>query len=154
MSHEGIRFVPKDQPVQEGESDRPLPRVAVTPQKVRVLITENKGLEIDWADGHKSAWSFAWLREACPCAICNEQRRKDGRQIGQPKAKAALQMFTPPPKPASAQAVGHYAIRFEWLDGHSGGIYSWEHLRRICQCAACASAEAGGPDAPNPAPSS
>ena len=70
MSHEGIRFVDKDHAGHEQEENRPLPRIAVTPEKVRVLLTEGKGLEIDWVDGHRSAWSFAWLREACPCATC------------------------------------------------------------------------------------
>ena len=59
----------------------------MTPEKVRVLITEGKGMEIDWADGHRSAWSFPWLREACPCAICNDERIKDGRKPGQAAEK-------------------------------------------------------------------
>jgi DUF971 family protein len=111
----------------------------VTPEKVRVLLTEGKGLEIDWADGHHSAWTFAWLREACPCATCIETREKEGRKAGQPKPKAAnlLPMYTPPPKPASAQQVGRYALQFNWQDGHSSGIYSWEYLRRACQCREC-----------------
>ena len=135
MSHEGIRFVSKEE--GESASIRPLDRTAVTPAKVRVLLTEGKGLEIDWSDGHKSAWTFAWLREACPCATCNDERAKEGRKPGQPKPTAVLPMFTPPPRPASAQAVGRYALQFNWLDGHTAGIYSWEYLRRVCQCAAC-----------------
>jgi DUF971 family protein len=139
MSHEGIRFVDKDHAARESEDNRPLPRIAVTPEKVRVLLTEGKGMEIDWIDGHKSAWSFAWLREACPCATCIDERAREGRRPGQPKPRptAVLPMYTPPPKPASAQAVGRYAIQFNWLDGHSSGIYSWEHLRRVCQCREC-----------------
>jgi DUF971 family protein len=137
MSHEGIRFVPKDQ--QEGENVRPLNRAAITPAKVRVLLTEGKGLEIDWSDGHKSAWTFAWLRDACPCATCNEERAKSGRKMGEPKSKSAelLPMFTPPPRPASAQPVGRYALQFNWQDGHTSGIYSWDFLRRVCNCAEC-----------------
>ncbi len=139
MSHEGIRFAGKDQAARETEADRKLPRIAVTPEKVRVLLTEGKGLEIDWADGHKSAWSFAWLREACPCATCVEERKAEGRKPGQPKPKptAVLPLYTPPPKPASAQPVGRYALQFNWLDGHASGIYSWEYLRRSCQCREC-----------------
>jgi len=139
MSHEGIRFASKEQQERESVENRPLARIAVTPEKVRVLLTEGKGLEIDWRDGHKSAWNFAWLREACPCATCVDQRQQEGRKPGQPKPKPAsgLQMYTPPAKPKSAQAVGRYAIQFNWLDGHSGGIYSWEYLRRVCQCSEC-----------------
>src|SRR5476649_2879931 len=112
MSHEGIRFVDKDQVARESEADRPLPRIAVTPEKVRVLLTEGKGLEIDWVDGHRSVWTFAWLRDACPCATCNEERSQQGRKPGQSIAKptAVLPMYTAPPKPASAHAVGRYAL--------------------------------------------
>jgi DUF971 family protein len=139
MSHEGIRFVSKEESVKESQSERPLSRIAVTPEKVRVLLSEGKGLEIDWQDGHRSAWSFAWLRDACPCATCVDERKAHGRKAGQPKPKSAalLPMYTPPAKPASAHGVGRYAIQFNWLDGHSGGIYSWDYLRRNCQCPEC-----------------
>jgi DUF971 family protein len=151
MSHEGIRFSSKEQQERESAENRPLARIAVTPDKVRVLLTEGKGLEIDWRDGHKSSWNFAWLREACPCATCVDQRTQEGRKPGQPKAKpsAVLPMYTPPAKPKSAQAVGRYAIQFNWLDGHSGGIYSWEYLRRVCQCSECTFASAETTGTPN-----
>lgn len=148
MSHEGIRFTSQEEKQREEAESRPLPRIATTPEKVRVLLSEGKGLEIDWADGHRSAWSFAWLREACPCATCIEERKAEGRKAGQPRPKPAelLPMFSQPNKPGSAQAVGRYAIQFEWLDGHRGGIYSWEYLRRQCQCPECtfAADEASG----------
>lgn len=151
MSHEGIRFVSKEDQARAAAAERPLTRNAMTPAKVRVLLTEGKGLEIDWADGHKSVWSFAWLREACPCATCVEQRTQEGRQPGQPrpKAKELLPMYTPPPKPSSVHPVGRYALQFNWLDGHASGIYSWEYLRRACQCGECALAAAEVAGAPN-----
>ena len=140
MSHEGIRISSKEQKEREAEENQPLPRMAVTPEKVRVLLTEGKGMQIDWADGHKSMWSFAWLRAACPCATCEEERKADGRAPGQPRPRPAelLPMYSPPAKPASAQPVGRYAIQFNWLDGHASGIYSWDYLRRNCQCPECA----------------
>src|SRR5215475_16116687 len=105
MSHEGIRIVSQEEATRESAGPQPLPRIAVTPEKVRVLLTEGKGLEIDWTDGHRSAWNFKWLRDACPCATCNDERRQEGRKPGQPKKKPAelLPMYTPPAKPASAQ---------------------------------------------------
>ena len=151
MSHEGIRFATKEEQERENAENKPLARIAMTPEKVRVLLSEGKGLEIDWADSHKSSWTFAWLREACPCATCIDQRKQEGRKAGQPKPKpaAVLPMYTPPAKPKSAQPVGRYALQFNWQDGHSGGIYSWEYLRRACQCGECTfdSAETAG--APN-----
>src|ERR1700761_2374264 len=151
MSHEGIRIVSPEEAERENAPAAPLPRVAMTPEKVRVLLTEGKGLEIDWQDGHRSAWTFAFLRDACPCATCNEERAKAGRKPGQPKPRAAelLPMYAPPPKPASAQAVGRYALQFNWLDGHSAGIYSWEFLRKLCQCRECTFATVDATGAPN-----
>ena len=151
MSHEGIRFATKEQQQQEAAANQPLPRDAVTPAKVRVLLSEGKGLEIDWADGHKSAWSFAWLRDGCPCATCVDQRAQQGLKPGQPKPKSSqlLPMYTPPPKPKSVHPVGRYAIQFNWLDGHSGGIYSWEYLRRVCQCPQCTFASQQAHGTPN-----
>jgi DUF971 family protein len=151
MSHEGIRFVNKEEAARENESERQLSRIAVTPEKVRVLLTEGKGLEIDWQDGHRSAWAFAWLRDACPCATCVDERKAAGRKTGQPKSRPAalLPMYTPPAKPASAHGVGRYAIQFNWLDGHSGGIYSWDYLRRHCQCPECTFEAAESTGTPN-----
>jgi DUF971 family protein len=151
MSHEGIRIVPKEQEAREEEANLPLPRIAITPEKVRVLLTTGKGLEIDWVDGHRSAWTFAWLREACPCATCIEERKAQGRKPGQPKPKPAelLPMYAPPAKPASVHPVGRYALQFNWLDGHNGGIYSWEYLRRVCQCRECTFAAEETAGAPN-----
>jgi len=151
MSHEGIRISSQEDKARHAEADRPLPRDAVTPKKVRVLITEGKGLEIEWNDGHHSAWNFAWLRHACPCATCVDERQQQGREPGQPKPRAAelLPMYTPPAKPGSAQGVGRYAIQFNWLDGHSAGIYSFDYLRRHCQCTECKFARAETTGTPN-----
>jgi DUF971 family protein len=151
MSHEGIRFVSKEERSRQSVEDLPLPRAAVTPEKVRVLLTEGKGLEIDWADGHKSAWTFAWLREACPCATCIEQRKLEDREPGQPKPKPTelLPMYSPPVKPTSVHPVGRYALEFVWSDGHRAGIYSWDYLRRNCQCSECRFAVSAPVGAPN-----
>ena len=142
MSHEGIRMVSAEQARKEQEGQRDLSHEAIEPVKVRVHKTDGKGMEIDWKDGHHSAWAFAWLRNACPCATCNEERRADGRQPGAPKAapKNLLPMYEPPARPQTVTPVGRYAISFHWTDGHESGIYSWDYLRRTCQCDACRSA--------------
>ena len=145
MSHEGIRFLSQEEQERQEREERraqALSKEALTPAKVRVLKTEGTGMEIDWADGHKSHWGFAWLRDACPCATCVEERQTQKREPGEPKAKAKqlLQLYEAPARPASAHAVGRYAIQFNWVDGHSSGIYSWDFLRRHCQCDACRAA--------------
>jgi len=139
MSHEGIRFVSEAEAKKQDAHFRELPREAVTPAKVRVLKTEGTGMEIEWKDGHKGAWTFAWLRHACPCATCHDEREKSGRQPGEPKPKpqSLLPMYEAPPRPESVTPVGNYAISFHWNDGHTSGIYSWDYLRRHCLCKEC-----------------
>ena len=139
MSHEGIRIVNAQEAQREERYERKLSADAVTPLKVRVLKTEGTGVEIDWRDGHKSKWNFAWLRNACPCATCHEERDKTGRPAGVAKAKpqTLLMMYEGPARPAEVIPVGKYALKFKWIDGHEAGIYSWEYLRRVCQCVEC-----------------
>ncbi len=137
MSHEGIRIVRGEEATPEPE---PLSKLAATPAKVRVKKTEGTGVEIDWADGHRSSWTFSWLRNACPCATCNEEREKTGRPAGVPKPKPGgpLVLYEAPVRPVDVTPVGKYALRFKWSDGHESGIYSWDYFRRVCPCAACA----------------
>jgi DUF971 family protein len=108
------------------------------PKAVRVDKSGGSGVEIDWKDGHHSAYKFQWLRDACPCANCDDEREKSGRAFGEPpKPKNALPMFREPARPTEVEPVGNYAIGFVWNDGHRTGIYSWQFLREHCQCAEC-----------------
>ena len=142
MSHEGIRIVDEATARRESAAERPRPQAAVTPLKVKVHKTEGTGVDIDWKDGHHSTWSFAWLRNACPCATCNEERKASGREPGQSKPNPAgpLVLYQAPPRPLEITPVGKYALRFKWNDGHESGIYSWDYLRRVCTCNPCLSA--------------
>ena len=112
------------------------------PKSVKVHLTSGKGVDIEWKDGHLSGYTFPYLRDACPCALCDEERSKSGREAGHPQeAKPGeLPMFKPVMKPISAEGVGKYAIKFNWNDGHQLGIYSWKWLREICPCEECAGA--------------
>src|ERR1700728_2797065 len=116
MSHEGIRFLSQEEQERQQREDRrgaALSKKSLTPSKVRVLKTEGTGMEIDWEDGHHGHWNFAWLRNACACAPCVEERDIQHRRPRYPKPKAAqlLQLYDPPPRPASAHPVGRYAIQ-------------------------------------------
>jgi DUF971 family protein len=42
------------------------------PAKVKVHVSTGAGVDITWADGHASHYDFAYLREECPCAMCND----------------------------------------------------------------------------------
>jgi DUF971 family protein len=139
MSHEGIRIISSDEARRDAEQHRTLAPDAITPAKIRVHKTEGTGVEIDWRDGHHSSWTFRWLRDACPCATCHEEREANGRAPGEPKPKpqAVFALYEAPVRPAEVTPVGKYALKFKWNDGHEAGIYSWEYLRRVCQCEIC-----------------
>jgi hypothetical protein len=121
MSHEGIRIVDER---EARRADRaPLPRAAVDPAKVSVHKSEGTGMEID----------------GCPCATCHEAREAAGLAPGErkPVSGQLLPMYEAPPRPNSVEPAGRYAVVFHWNDGHSSGIYSWDFLRRNCQCEEC-----------------
>jgi DUF971 family protein len=124
------------------QSPLPSQTAATDPKSVKVNITAGTGVDIEWADGHSSHYSFVYLRDACPCAMCEDERGKSGRRPGdRPKtAPDVLPMFKPAVKPVSAEGIGKYAIKFSWNDDHDLGIYSWRLLREICPCAECKSA--------------
>jgi DUF971 family protein len=132
VSHEGIRFVSAK---EAGKDDGPkLTGNAIKPLKVRVDKTRGTGMSIDWADGHTSSWNFAWLRAACPCATCHEEREAADRAPGvaKPKPASLLPLYEAPARPIEVTPVGKYAIRFKWNDGHEAGLYSWDYLRNVC----------------------
>jgi DUF971 family protein len=109
------------------------------PKSIKVNITTGTGVDIEWKDGHQTHYSFQWLRDACPCATCEEERKNQNRKPGEapPKPATLLPMYKPAVKPNSAHPVGKYAINFKWNDGHESGIYSWDYLRMSCRCAEC-----------------
>ena len=133
MSHEGIRIVSEDEARREGQTPK-LGGDAISPLKVRVDKSGGTGMTIEWRDGHKSELNFAWLRAACPCATCHEEREAAGRAPGvaKPKPASLLPMFEAPPRPMDVTPVGKYALRFKWNDGHEAGLYSWDYLRNVC----------------------
>jgi DUF971 family protein len=41
-----------------------------------VVVWDQKGIVVVWADGHRSRFSWEMLRRACPCAECWEHAAK------------------------------------------------------------------------------
>ncbi len=139
MSHDGFQIVSEEEARRRDAAEIPLPRAATEPAKVKVHKTEGSGVEITWRDGHHSQWNFLWLRHACPCATCVEQRNAEKRLPGIPPPEPAslLPMYKAPVRPTDVRQVGRYALAFDWNDGHTSGIYSWDYLRRNCACEIC-----------------
>lgn len=111
------------------------------PTDVKVHVKTGAGVDITWADGHSSHFEFAFLRESCPCATCNDERaKKESMAAMNLPASPVLPMYKPKPRAQSASQVGNYAIQINFTDGHSTGIFSYDYLRSICPCAECAKA--------------
>jgi DUF971 family protein len=113
------------------------------PVDVRVHVKTGAGVDITWSDGHSSHYDFAYLRDECPCATCNDERAKKATVAAAAPGSssfAPLPMFKPKPRAQSASQVGNYALSISFSDGHATGIYSYDHLRSICPCPECAAA--------------
>jgi DUF971 family protein len=114
------------------------------PTTVKIHVKTGAGVDITWADGHSSHFDFAFLRENCPCATCNDERaKKDSAVALHLPASPLLPMYKPKPRAQSAAQVGNYAIQIFFNDGHSTGIFSYDYLRTLCPCAQCAAAFRG-----------
>jgi DUF971 family protein len=123
------------------------------PASVKIHVSSGAGVDIVWSDGHASHYDFAYLREQCPCAMCNDERQKKAESqqkderlkkanaagsMGPALSSPLLPMYKPRLAAKSAHAVGNYALQIDFNDGHVAGIFSFDLLRTICPCEACA----------------
>jgi len=102
-------------------------------------ITANRQtsqLIITWEDGHESAYSFTFLRDVCPCAECRGGHDNMG-SLPELFVYDRPEVDIPNNRLRNLEAVGTYALSFEWEDGHHFGIYTWNFLRDVCPCPAC-----------------
>jgi DUF971 family protein len=101
----------------------------MAPEPEHIAISKRKGIEIDWKDGTHRSYSNAELRDHCPCAHCTGAHGTEPQRTSYSKPAAdPFPMFKPAIAMDNVEPVGAYAIRIFWNDGHSSGIYSWEHL--------------------------
>jgi len=77
---------------------------------------------------------MGYLRLKCPCAVCRGHRPFNYEE------KLDLPSFQegPPLEIVRSEPVVRYALQFTFSDGHDTGIYTFEHLRKICPCPDCA----------------
>ena len=95
----------------------------ILPRPTGVTVEKDRAqLQVMWADGRESVYSFEQLRAACPCAECQAHRSQTD-----PLSRATLVSIGL----GSVELVGNYAIQLIWDDGHRFGIYSWEYLRQL-----------------------
>lgn len=100
------------------------------PTPTNLDLKKDRGLTIEWSDGTSSYYAIAYLRRMSPSA--------DMKQLRDEMQTNPLTILNPrggggsgPVVATEAQLVGNYAIKIEFSDGHSSGIYSWEYLRQI-----------------------
>ncbi|MGP1516720.1 MAG: gamma-butyrobetaine hydroxylase-like domain-containing protein [Ottowia sp.] len=88
------------------------------PQDI-VLHTASRVLELIYPDGLSLRLPFELLRVYSPSAEVQ----------GHSPDQAVLQTGKRDVLMTDIEAVGHYAIRPTFSDGHSTGIYTWDYLR-------------------------
>ena len=95
-----------------------------TPSEMPVEIKLRRGsarLDLRYADG--TAYSLPWeyLRISSPSA---EVR-------GHGPGQEVLQIGKQDVRLVRIEAVGHYALRLVFDDGHDSGLYTWRYLREL-----------------------
>ena len=96
------------------------------PVEINHVKAERK-VRIAWDDGHVGDYPLEHLRGYCPCALCQGHDAALGKRF----------VSVPNVNLREIQAVGNYAIEFQWDDGHSTGIYTYDYLRSLCPCPQC-----------------
>ena len=76
-------------------------------------------LDIVFSDGVTATLSAELLRVFSPSA---EVRRHGNPQLVTNKKQVAI---------SNLLAVGHYAVKLVFDDGHATGVYSWQYLRQL-----------------------
>ncbi|MBM3490331.1 MAG: DUF971 domain-containing protein [Alphaproteobacteria bacterium] len=89
------------------------------PLEIRVRRAE-KVLEVDYDDGRNFRLPAELLRVESPSA---EVQQHGGEKLIVPgKRHVGIR---------DIEAVGHYAVRLTFDDGHDTGIYTWGYLREL-----------------------
>lgn len=98
------------------------------PQGINVIRAAGV-VEITWEPGHVGRYGIWELRTACACAGCVDEftgvRTLNPASVPRDVTITAL------------DAVGHYAVRFTFSDGHDTGLYTFERLAELCPCEGC-----------------
>ena len=84
-----------------------------------------QSLRVVWHDGLDRQLPLVKLRAKCMCARCVDEIT--GERI------VDIEGLDPNISIRDLQLVGNYALKIRWSDGHDTGLYTWEHLRRLCE---------------------
>lgn len=82
------------------------------------LRRKSRALAVEFDDGFRAVIPFDLLRARSPSAEAPPDPPRVGVEV------------------AALEPVGNYAVRPQFSDGHSAGIYSWAVLRAVAEEAA------------------
>ena len=88
-----------------------------------IAQVDAKTLAITWTDGRKNLFDVVLLRRSCPCATCIDEWTRAQRLKPTDIADTV--------RPVRIDSVGSYALKIEFSDGHSTGIYTFPMLRNL-----------------------
>lgn len=95
----------------------------ISPRTIDLIGTE---LAIIWEDGTESYISSECLRAHSPSASVSGEKDIFGTQYGGESGKDYSEIAV-----ESWTAIGNYALRFQFSDGHNTGIYSYDLLKKL-----------------------
>jgi len=87
------------------------------------LQKQSKTLQLIYDDGSKFSLSAEYLRVSSPSA---EVR-------GHGKGQEVLQYGKKDVGINALEAVGNYALKIDFDDGHNSGLFTWPYLRELCE---------------------
>jgi DUF971 family protein len=111
---------------QHAEARAKMSNESPPPQSIERLSQE-RALSVTWHDGLNRLLPYLELRAQCMCARCVDEIT--GQRI------LDVEGIDPSIMIDEMQLVGNYALKIRWSDGHDTGLYTWEHLRRLCEAA-------------------
>lgn len=81
---------------------------------VKIEQMDNQHFDVLWSDGIRMRYNLSHLQHKCPCVYCTEN--------------------TPPFRDTSTKGirnVGSYALRIDFTQGCTNGIYTYDYLRSL-----------------------
>ena len=84
---------------------------------------DDEKLKFVWPDGVQSEVKNIDLRADCGCAVCVDEY--SGEKL---LKREDVQEDV---KPTEITALGNYALKITWSDGHSSGIYPYKQIRKL-----------------------
>lgn len=87
----------------------------------QIWQVDNYTFSIEWSDGAVMQYRLSDLQKKCPCAACVDES-SGKRLMGEKFVKEDV-------RAVRIVSLGRYALRIQFTDGCSNGIYGFDLLR-------------------------